>query len=127
VSFTKSKQRSSLINDKLISDKRYSKPASVAFLSRYRERSLRKRENSAACDIRTTRNFFYALNNGRSLYTRISVTIPNPEVWPCGMVPNAHHLTLQRITIKHPTLSYTATAKNIIIIIIIIIIINNQT
>jgi len=40
------------------------------------------------------------------------------------MVPNAYPLTLQGITIKHPTLSYTATATNIIIIIIIIIINN---
>ena len=54
-------------NDKIVADKRYSKSASVAFLSSYRDRWLRKRENSAACDIRTTRNFPYALDNGRSL------------------------------------------------------------
>ena len=55
-------------DDKRVADKRYSKSASVEFLSRYRERSLRRRENSAASDIRTTRNLLYALNNGRSLY-----------------------------------------------------------
>jgi hypothetical protein len=64
------KQRSSLIderlrfenihfmsdpqNDKLVVDNRYSKSASVTFLSRYRERRLQKRENSATCAPRVT-------------------------------------------------------------------------